>query len=206
VSAAKKRIFIVEDEIILAMATKLVLEREGYLADFALNGEEAVEKVLHGSDDVAMVLMDIDLGGGMDGVETAKEILGRKDLPLVFLSAHMEREVIRMTESVTSYGYIVKGVGEREMLASVAMAFKLFNANLELKRKEEQYRRIIESAMEGILVIDEGGVIGLMNGRMADMLGCPRDGTECRKISDFTFDEDLPVYMERIRMERRNPG
>lgn len=90
--------------------------------------------------------MDIDLGAGMDGTEAARLILGLRDLPLVFLSSHTEPLVVERTEGLTSYGYIVKNSGETVLLASIKMAFRLFQARAELRDREKHYRSLFENA------------------------------------------------------------
>jgi DNA-binding NarL/FixJ family response regulator len=77
---------------------------------------------------INLILMDIDLGDGMDGTEAAEIILSRHDIPLVFLSSHTEPEIVRKTDGITSYGYIVKNSGETVLLASIKMAFRLFTS------------------------------------------------------------------------------
>ncbi len=73
--------------------------------------------------------MDIDLGRGMKGTEAAETILKAKDIPLAFLSSHTEPEIVNTTEGITSYGYIVKNSGNTVLLASIKMAFRLYEAN-----------------------------------------------------------------------------
>ena len=111
----------------------------------ARSGEQAVELV-RGGPEIDLVLMDIDLGAGMDGTEAARLILGLRDLPLVFLSSHTEPLVVERTEGLTSYGYIVKNSGETVLLASIKMAFRLFQARAELRDREEHYRSLFENA------------------------------------------------------------
>lgn len=69
-SAEQKNILLVEDEAILALSTKQQLEKYGYKVKIIHRGEEAVALVLN-NDDVDLVLMDINLGSGMDGPEAA---------------------------------------------------------------------------------------------------------------------------------------
>lgn len=126
-SAGKRVVLIVEDEPFIAMAEKLVLERNGYAVIIAPNGERAIE-LARTSPTIDLVLMDIDLGRGMDGTEAASVILRERDVPLAFLSSHTEAETVAKTESITSYGYIVKNSGETVLLASIRMAFRLFEA------------------------------------------------------------------------------
>jgi len=88
----------VEDEAIIALATKLILERQGYTVRLASSGNQALAVVANGPD-IDLVLMDIDLGCGMDGTEAAQSILLLRDLPLIFLSSHTERELIEKPNS-----------------------------------------------------------------------------------------------------------
>jgi len=61
---------------------------------------------------IDLILMDIDLGDGIDSTQAAQKILEQHDLPLIFLSSNTEREVVEKTEDITSYGYIVKNTGK----------------------------------------------------------------------------------------------
>jgi DNA-binding NarL/FixJ family response regulator len=74
----------------------------------------------------------------MDGTEAAQEILQKRKLPLVFLSSHTEREVVEKTEGITSYGYIVKNSGETVLIASIKMAFRLFESEQVVAESEER--------------------------------------------------------------------
>jgi PAS domain S-box-containing protein len=139
ISTEKKTILLVEDEALIAMGEKLILEKYGYKVMVASSGEKAVEAAVS-LQDIDLVLMDINLGSGMDGTQAAVEILKNRDLPLAFLSSHAEREVVEKTEGITSYGYILKNSGETVLIASVKMAFRLFEAKLSEKAKEEALR------------------------------------------------------------------
>ncbi|HDQ13392.1 MAG TPA: response regulator [Sediminispirochaeta sp.] len=131
------KILLVEDEALIVMSEVRTLERHGFEVRVVRHGEQAVEIV--GSEegvDLNLVLMDIDLGPGMDGTEAAVQILKKRDLPIVFLSSHTEPEVVEKTEGITSYGYIVKNSGDTVLIASIKMAFRLFEA--KKRNKEDQ--------------------------------------------------------------------
>ena len=67
------------------------------------------ERILH----LDLILMDIDLGKGMDGTEAAQIILHNREIPIVFLSNHTEKEIVNKTEKITSYGYVVKNAAKQ---------------------------------------------------------------------------------------------
>ena len=127
-----KVILIVEDEAIIALAEKRILEKAGYTVHTACNGERAVE-LTESLERIDLILMDIDLGHEPDGTETAERILTRYEIPIMFLSSHTEADIVERTEGITSYGYIVKHSGDTVLLASIRMAFRLYEARRSIK-------------------------------------------------------------------------
>ena len=153
-----KTILLVEDEAIIAVIHKRILSKYGFNVISVATGEKAVETAAS-TPGIDLILMDIDLGEGIDGTEAAQQILANKEIPLVFLSSHTEPEVVNKTEGITSYGYIVKNSGETVIIASIRMAFKLFDAKIKEREKEEQYRLISENTSDGIVVYEKGVVV-----------------------------------------------
>jgi DNA-binding NarL/FixJ family response regulator len=155
-----KTILLVEDESIIAMSIAAVLKKNGFIVSIVHNGEQAISTF---RDDPAidMVLMDIDLGKGMDGAETAQIILSEKELPVVFISSHTEPAIVEKTCGITSYGYVVKNSGETVLLASLRTAFTLFKAHRELqaanetlRESETRYRFLTEKMNDIIWTMD----------------------------------------------------
>jgi len=149
-----KKILLVEDEAIIAMTTAKMLEKSGFEVITAHKGEKAVALAIN-DPDISLILMDIDLGKGMDGTEAAQKILEENDVPIAFLSSHTEPEIVEKTEGITSYGYIVKNSGETVVLASIKMAFRLFEANQQIKEREEALKKEKERLKEHIEIIEE---------------------------------------------------
>lgn len=125
--AVGKNILLVEDEPLVAMSEKRQLGKYGYVVRTVATGEAAVE-VAQRSSDIDLILMDIDLGEGIDGTQAAETILKNCDIPIVFLSSHTEPEVVEKTERITSYGYVVKSSSITVLDASIKMAFRLFES------------------------------------------------------------------------------
>lgn len=160
-SILKRKILLVEDEAIIAMTTAKMLEKQGFEVVTAHKGEKAIEVVKQVSE-ISLILMDIDLGKGIDGTEAAQNILQTHDIPIVFLSSHTEPEVVEKTEGISSYGYIVKNSGETVLLASIRMAFRLFEAKMSEKKHKEALLHshdlmsyIIEHSQSAIAVHDK---------------------------------------------------
>lgn len=132
----QKNLLIVDDDAIIALNEKTQLEKYGYAVSIAYSGEEALS-LIKAEPQIDLVLMDINLGKGIDGTEAAELILKVRELPIIFLSAHTEAKIVEKSEKTTSYGYIVKNTAIAVVDASIKMAFKLFNANKELTEKSQ---------------------------------------------------------------------
>ena len=166
--ATRKTLLLVEDEAIIALAERAQLQNAGYNVVHVTTGERAVETVAREPDSVDLILMDIDLGPGIDGTEAAERILAQFQLPIVFLSSHTEREYVEKTDRISSYGYVAKNSGEMVLLRSITMAFRLYEANRELKHQnleaaaaEHRYHLMFENMMGGFalheMIYDEQG-------------------------------------------------
>ena len=157
-SGKNKTILLVEDEVILAMTQKMTLEKYGYNAIIVNSGEKAVE-IINNTPDIQLILMDIDLGKGIDGTEAAEIILKDHDIPVIFCSSHTEPEIVQKTEKITSYGYIVKNSGITVLDASIKMAFKLFEAKRQIGESEHKQKSMIANISDVIGIIGVDGII-----------------------------------------------
>jgi len=133
----KAAILLVEDEPIISIFERQLIEREGYSVLTASTGEEAIE-VAEKNPGISLILMDIDLGPGIDGTVAAQRIIRTHEIPIVFLSSHIEPEIVEKTEGITSYGYVVKNSGETVLLTSIRMAFKLFQAHRDIAEQNKR--------------------------------------------------------------------
>ena len=134
VNESVKTILLVEDELLIAMAKQHELERFGYNTMHAMTGSEAVCKVKKNKN-IDMVLMDIDLGRGIDGIEAAELILEYMHIPILFVSSRSESEIIEKTGKIGAYGYVVKSAGIKVLHSSIQAAFKIFDDGLAAECK-----------------------------------------------------------------------
>jgi CheY-like chemotaxis protein/ligand-binding sensor protein len=148
---ARKRILLVDDEVIIAMAEKRVLASADYDTETALSGMEAIKKAQSSPFD--LVLMDIDLGPGIDGGEAARRIRRADGPPVVFLSSHSEESAVAKTKDAGGYGFIMKGSGDRILKASVKMALELSMALKGLAESEARWASLARNAADYIITI-----------------------------------------------------
>ncbi len=144
-----KTILLVEDEAITSVVTTKTLLKFGYNVITADSGQNAVDTAIINKN-INLILMDIDLGDGIDGTEAALIILKTQNIPVVFLSSHTEPEVVEKTEKITSYGYVVKNTGSTVLDASIKMAFKLFDAHVKIIESEKRIQAAQELAHIGV--------------------------------------------------------
>jgi len=192
---SKKHIMLVEDEALIAMHEKLVLERLGYSVGLALTGEKAIESFTADTR-VDLVLMDIDLGRGIDGTETARILLRIRDVPIVFLSSHTEPEIVEKTENITSYGYISKNSSATVLQASIKMAFKLFDARTGMIEANRKLKATLHALPDLFFEVD-------LEGRYYD-LHCPDPSLLFAPAEDLIgvrIPERLPADVSAIIME-----
>jgi two-component system response regulator len=118
---ANEKIIIVEDEELVAQDIKLILEDLGYhVPAITPSGEEALLKIEEYCPD--SVLMDIMLEGEMDGIETAQKISERYDIPVVYLTAYSNKEILQRAKKTEPYRYILKPFKERDLQINIEMA------------------------------------------------------------------------------------
>lgn len=133
-------ILLVEDNAVIGLAEENVLRSHGMDVIRVVDGASAVEVVARG-EEIDLVLMDIDLGSGMDGPAAAERILELRDLPIIFLTAHGEQETVGRVENIARYGYVLKSAGEFVLLQSISGALELF---VTRRRVEEERRVTVE--------------------------------------------------------------
>ncbi len=153
-------ILLVEDEILIGQSERLMLEDAGYRCTLVGSGEKALAFVEQ-KPDVDLVLMDLHLGAGISGIETARRLHETHGIPIVFLSSQTDPDRIAETETVNSHGFIVKGSTEAVMLAQIRTAFRLSQARegervSENARRESEarYRELFESSQVSLWLED----------------------------------------------------
>jgi CheY-like chemotaxis protein len=142
-----ERILIVEDESILAMLIKGKLRSSGYeVADWVDTGENAIKKAKELLPD--LILMDIVLKGKMDGIEASKQIRNRLDIPIIYLTAYSDDDVLKRARITEPYGYLIKPFREDELNANIEMA--IYKHKSEKKKREIIRKKVLADFYEFI--------------------------------------------------------
>jgi PAS domain S-box-containing protein len=157
-----KSILIVEDEIITAKDIKECLQDNGYVVlSIASSGEEAIKKVKEENPD--LVLMDIMLKGALDGIETARQICSIANIPIVYLTAFSDKNILERAKITEPFGYILKPFNQRELHINIEIALYKHKMERELKESERWLDSILKNLGEAVIATDKNGVIKFMN-------------------------------------------
>ena len=158
-------ILLVEDDAILALHLRDILVANDYaVAGILARGEEVAPFVT--ATPVDLILMDIDLAGAMSGIDAARRL--DRSLPVVFLTAFSHQPLLDQARQVGPYGYLIKPVQERELIATLDTALErcrldreLRRKTLELERSEANYRTLFSEMLDGFalheILVDEWG-------------------------------------------------
>lgn len=161
-SENKGRILIVEDEVIIAEDIRKTLTRFNYdVLEIVTFGEIAIQRAEELRPDV--IMMDIMLEGDMNGIEAARIIRGKLDIPIIFSTAYADEKTIEAAKYVGPFGYIVKPFEDRELNATVEMAIYRHRLEMEVKASESRFRQLISGNVDGMIVTDKRGVVLFVN-------------------------------------------
>lgn len=123
------RVMLVEDEAIVALNLRQRLVKLGYeICATASSGAVALEKIEQHKPD--LVLMDINISGDLDGIETAAQISPDWHIPVIYLTAYSEEATLERARVTKPYGYLLKPFSEREMQATIQMALEQRHSEL----------------------------------------------------------------------------
>ena len=124
------KVMIVEDDVIVAEDLSRALRASGYdVAGYAVSGDEALDLARTVTPD--LILMDVFLSDGYDGITVARTITDWMDVPIVFITACSTEKMVEAAVGAGAAGYIVKPFQFRQVTAAIKVA---------LQRREDRRR------------------------------------------------------------------
>src|ERR1044071_1634483 len=158
----KARILVVEDESLLAEDIQERLKRLGYaVAAVAHSGEQALASVAAGQPE--LVLMDIRLRGNMDGIDTARVMRERYNLPVVYLTGEANIATLERAKATEPLGYLLKPIDEKRLYSTVEIALYKHKMDQRLRRIERWFATTLKSIGDAVIVTDTEGRVTFMN-------------------------------------------
>ncbi len=203
----KKTILLVESHAVTAAAESEMIQGFGYDVVTVQSGAGAVTTV-GGDTHVDLVLMDVILGDGIDGAETARRILSIKNIPIVFFTAHTERETVERLRGVMRYGYIMKNAGEYVLRSSIEAAFDLYDTHRKKSESEYALRTLLNTIPDLVWLKDPGGVYLACNRRFEELYGAPESDIIGKTDYDFVDRNKADSFRgyDRQVVETGKPG
>lgn len=130
------KVLIVEDETVVAMLLESHLADNGYeIIGTAATGAAALAKAEAGNPD--LVLMDININGPTDGIDTANEMRLRYGTAVVFLTAYADHETVQRAKATGPFGYLLKPFRHDELLAAIEVAVERNRMNREERLRDQ---------------------------------------------------------------------
>ncbi|HVN03590.1 MAG TPA: response regulator [Bryobacteraceae bacterium] len=164
----KRRILLVEDEKVVAADIQECVKGLGYeVVGAAATGIEALHIAVRTEPD--LVLMDIKLKGDIDGIDVAGALYDQLKIPVVYLTAHADAEILERAKLTAPSGYVLKPFDERTLRTAIEIAFDRHRRERQLIESGQRLAAAIGSIDEAVIVTQENGHVALMN-RVAEIL------------------------------------
>lgn len=144
----KEHILIVEDEPLIAEEMKLYLDESGYSTAISHSINEALQSI--GQQHPALILLDINLGECLSGIDLAKLINERYQIPFIFITSYGDQTTIESSKFTMPAGYLLKPFDEKELLANVQIA---------LYKQRQLKTEAVTPAANTLFIKDKGKLI-----------------------------------------------
>jgi PAS domain S-box-containing protein len=192
----EKSILIVEDEGVVALSLKAVLQKMGYkVVGIAVTGNEAIALAREHIPDV--ILMDIHIKGDIDGIQTTEKLNEIMDIPVIFLTAYADDETVQRAIKTRSHSYLVKPYNPRELYSNIEFAIYKSRMKARLGSNQENLELFLTKSADAGLIIDMQNSIVFANSAAEMLLGWTQEEMKGKKfftlVSPTASTADGPV-------------
>lgn len=194
----KLKVLIVEDESIVSLVIENSLVGFDYkVVGKAVTGEEAVKAADEHEPDI--ILMDIYLEGDMDGIEAARIINLKHDIPIVYLTAYSDRNTIRRALDTNPFGYLIKPFTPMELYATLEAVYNKYCCYKHTRDENGTIDALLSTARSSLIIIDDEGKITSIHGVMEEISGKKKKDFLDSSFSDLVGEGVFsPRFMEEI--------
>lgn len=200
----QEKILIVEDEMVISATIEETLEKIGYEhVESAYSAESALEMM--DQNDYDVILMDVKLGGILDGIDVVNEIKKKKDVTVVYVTGNSDDRTVSKARTTLPSGFIMKPVTENNL--KVQLDLLLFKE--KQKKSEVAETIIIKNLYEGDctglkIVLDNDGTIVGLSPQIRKITGIPAYQYIGKNFATVGWEENLYKLTRRILNELRS--
>lgn len=194
----KTKILIVEDDMIIAANISLQLSKLGYeVTGIESRGEDAINHALENRPDI--ILMDIQLKGKLNGIDTAKEIQNTADIPLIYLTANSDEASFQKAKETHPYAFISKPFNKLNLERTVALVVEKIATEINDDQEVNDLTDILD---DRIFIRNNGKLVKLM---LDEILYIEAERNYCNIITsnqNYLIVSPLNAFCEK--MERKD--
>lgn len=188
----RKRILIVEDESIVALDIEMLLDRLGYqVIDTLSTGEEALDVLER--EEIDLVLFDVMLAGEMNGIEAAEKSKSIASVPIIFLTANSNADMLARAKITEPYSYLFKPFDETELQIAIEVSLNNFSLQQEVREQYQMLKAVMNTVPHFIFWKDTDLRYKGCNERFAELAGYESSDNIVGKT-----DSDCPWPVEQI--------
>jgi PAS domain S-box-containing protein len=200
-------ILVVEDEEIVAGDIVRCLQRYGHtVCGVASTAVEAFEIALRVRPQ--LILMDIHLGDGDGGIDTARRLAETIGTPVIFVTGHSDRELFERAKACRPLGYLIKPFQHEQLATLVEIALENSRLQRRLEASENKFRSLAENSPDTILRIDADGRFLYANNGTLPLFGLHAEelaGRTCRDLGMSDADRDFWEALLRETLASADP-
>jgi len=154
----KTRILIVEDDMIIAANISLQLTKLGYeINGIVSRGEEAI---IHAKLDVPdIILMDVNLKGSIDGIETVSAIQKVANIPVIYITANNDEPTFIRAKKTHPHAFISKPMNKLVLQRTISLVEEQIKKNSDKKTSKTETLEILE---DRIFIRHKGNMVKLL--------------------------------------------
>jgi PAS domain S-box-containing protein len=182
---------------IVSKSLEMRLINAGFRVIAAVNtGEEAIQICESYTPDC--ILMDIKLSGELDGVQTAAIIKSKKNIPVIYLTAFADDEILEKAKFTDPFGYLLKPFDIRDLKKTIEIALYKHNLEIKLRQSEEKFRILFNNSPLGNVLFDQEGKIADVNPAFVKMIGFSKEQLIDKSLWKILFAKEILFNQEYL--------
>ncbi len=197
-----RKIMVVEDEVVVQLHLTRIVEELGHdLVGAAADKHDALEQGRAARPE--LVLMDIHLAGGTDGIDTARQLVEELDCAVIFISAYADESTVERAQQLGAAGYLVKPFTVTQVRAAIATGLASHAKLLKERQQKRSLSNVLERVGGALFMLDRDDRVSFANQTAADLVGWPVYKVYGRDFFDvIAVGEGAPALREALLQTR----